>query len=39
MGDSDLEVEAGHWQCVNCTFANQLTANRCAMCDSERARR
>ena len=38
MADSDLEMEAGHWQCVSCTYANPLTTARCAMCETERGR-
>ncbi|KAK9832545.1 hypothetical protein WJX81_007928 [Elliptochloris bilobata] len=39
-GDSDMEVEAGFWQCAACTFANRdLRAMRCDACDTPRPRR
>lgn len=39
-GDSDMEAEAGFWQCAACTFANRdLRAARCDACDTPRPRR
>lgn len=37
---SDLEAEAGFWQCASCTYANHdMAANSCEMCDTRRPAR